>query len=142
VLSPKGHVEHDLHLVDDGEAPWITVEPGGAPALVEYLQKVRFMLRVEPADVTDGWAVLGEPVARESVDGEPLTWVDPWPRTVDGGFRYSAVDDGTHPAAQRPWREVIVARDALEAHVGEWPLAGTCPSAARRCSRVSARSGT
>ena len=24
VLSPKGHVEHALHLVDDGETTWIT----------------------------------------------------------------------------------------------------------------------
>src|SRR5512132_1255264 len=33
VLSPHGHVEHDLHLVDDGSTVWITVEPGTAPAL-------------------------------------------------------------------------------------------------------------
>jgi folate-binding Fe-S cluster repair protein YgfZ len=31
VLSPKGHIEHALHLVDDGETTWVTVEPGGAP---------------------------------------------------------------------------------------------------------------
>ena len=33
VLSPKGHIEHDLHLVDDGETTWITTEPGTAGAL-------------------------------------------------------------------------------------------------------------
>ncbi len=27
VLSPKGHIEHVLHLVDDGETAWITTEP-------------------------------------------------------------------------------------------------------------------
>ena len=31
ILSPKGHVEHSLHLVDDGETTWITTEPGTAP---------------------------------------------------------------------------------------------------------------
>jgi folate-binding Fe-S cluster repair protein YgfZ len=56
VLSPKGHIEHALHLVDDGETTWITVEPGGPPALVGWLNSMRFMLRVEVADVT---AVLG-----------------------------------------------------------------------------------
>ena len=35
ILSPKGHVEHSLHLVDDGETTWITTEPGaGQPARV------------------------------------------------------------------------------------------------------------
>ncbi|MDQ2782674.1 MAG: folate-binding protein, partial [Actinomycetota bacterium] len=28
VLSPKGHIEHDLHLVDDGTTTWVTVEHG------------------------------------------------------------------------------------------------------------------
>ena len=53
VLSPKGHVEHALHLVDDGSTTWITVEPGTAPSLVAWLESMRFMLRVEVADVTD-----------------------------------------------------------------------------------------
>ena len=45
VLSPKGHIEHALHLVDDGETTWVTVEPGSAPALVAWLDSMRFMLR-------------------------------------------------------------------------------------------------
>src|SRR3954447_7334190 len=38
VLSPHGHVEHDLALVDDGEATWMHVEPATAPALASYLE--------------------------------------------------------------------------------------------------------
>ena len=38
VLSPKGHIEHDLHLVDDGETTWVTVEPGTAVALKTWLK--------------------------------------------------------------------------------------------------------
>ncbi len=38
VLSPQGHVEHHLQLVDDGEAVLAHVEPGTADALVEFLQ--------------------------------------------------------------------------------------------------------
>ena len=52
VLSPHGHVEHELHLVDDGETTWIGVEPGAAEALVTYLDRMRFLLRVEVADVS------------------------------------------------------------------------------------------
>ena len=58
VLSPHGHVEHDIRLVDDGESTWMHVEPGTAPALVTYLDSMRFMLRVEVEDVTASYAVL------------------------------------------------------------------------------------
>ena len=58
ILSPHGHVEHHLSLVDDGGTTWIHVEPGEAGALIEFLNSMRFMLRVECADVTEGFAVL------------------------------------------------------------------------------------
>ena len=58
ILSPNGHVEHHLTLADDGTTTWIQVEPGTAAALVEFLDSMRFMLRVEAADVTAGYAVL------------------------------------------------------------------------------------
>ena len=58
VLSPNGHVEHHLVIADLGGTTWADVEPGAGGALVEFLQKMRFMLRVEPALVTEQWAVL------------------------------------------------------------------------------------
>jgi tRNA-modifying protein YgfZ len=58
VLSPNGHVEHHLVLADLGGTTWADVEPGAGAALVEFLQKMRFMLRVDPALVTAEWAVL------------------------------------------------------------------------------------
>jgi len=58
VLSPHGHVEHHLDLVDDGTATWCHLEPGTAPALVAYLDSMRFMLRVEVEDVSSSYAVL------------------------------------------------------------------------------------
>ncbi|HZB33811.1 MAG TPA: glycine cleavage T C-terminal barrel domain-containing protein [Streptosporangiaceae bacterium] len=58
LLSPQGRVEHQLSLVDDGAAVWAHVEPGTAGALVGFLESMRFMLRVEVADVTDSYAVV------------------------------------------------------------------------------------
>jgi hypothetical protein len=58
VLSPNGHVEHHLTLTDDGTATWLHVEPGTAAALVEFLESMRFMLRVEVADISGDHAVL------------------------------------------------------------------------------------
>lgn len=56
VLSPHGHVEHHLVLADDGETTWIDVEPGTAADLLGYLESMRFLLRVEPREVTAEWA--------------------------------------------------------------------------------------
>ncbi len=58
VLSPTGHVEHHLTLSDDGTSVWVHVEPGTAPALAAFLESMKFMLRVEVADLSAGAAVL------------------------------------------------------------------------------------
>jgi folate-binding protein YgfZ len=58
VLSPHGHVEHHAVVLDDGSTTWLDVEPGTAGALLDFLDRMRFLLRVEPADVTPAWAVL------------------------------------------------------------------------------------
>ena len=63
VLSPHGHVEHALSLVDDGEATWVHVEPGTAAALVGYLDSMRFWAKVEVADVSAAYAVVLSPAA-------------------------------------------------------------------------------
>jgi folate-binding protein YgfZ len=141
VLSPHGHVEHALHLVDDGSTTWITVEPGAQDALVAHLQRMRFMLRVEVSDVTDRWAVLGQVPGGDEV-GSPLpAWDDPWPRTADGGVRYCLAPDDEHPGAERPWREVLVPRDGLVAAVGERPVAGTWAGEALRVAAWRPRFG-
>jgi folate-binding protein YgfZ len=53
VLSPHGHVEHHLTLVDDGTATYAHVEPGTAEALLAFLDSMRFMLRVDAARADD-----------------------------------------------------------------------------------------
>ncbi|GLY83663.1 YgfZ/GcvT domain-containing protein [Actinoallomurus iriomotensis] len=58
LLSPNGHVEHHLALVDDGEAVWAHVEPGTAAGLAEFLDRMRFMMRVEVTDETASYAVV------------------------------------------------------------------------------------
>jgi len=58
VLSPNGHVEHHLVLADLGGTTWADVEPGTGAELVTFLQRMVFLLRVEPSLVTGSWAVL------------------------------------------------------------------------------------
>jgi tRNA-modifying protein YgfZ len=58
VLSPHGHVEHHAMLTDDAITSWLDVEPGAASGLLDFLTRMRFLMRVEPADVTVDWALL------------------------------------------------------------------------------------
>ncbi|SDQ80894.1 YgfZ/GcvT domain-containing protein [Thermostaphylospora chromogena] len=58
LLDPQGRVEHHLMLVDDGEAVWAHVEPGTAAELTAFLEKMRFMLRVEVSEETARYAVV------------------------------------------------------------------------------------
>jgi tRNA-modifying protein YgfZ len=139
VLSPKGHIEHDLHLVDDGQTTWVTVEAGTTAALVSWLDSMRFMLRVQVSDVSAQFAVIGEPVRAETTPGEPLAWSDPWPRLVGDTAAYSAVVE--HPGRQRAWRELIVDRDQLETVVGDRPLAGMWAAEALRVAAWRPRLG-
>jgi tRNA-modifying protein YgfZ len=58
VLSPHGHVEHHAEVADDATTTWLTTEPGAAAGLLEFLSRMRFMMRVEPAEVSASWALL------------------------------------------------------------------------------------
>ncbi|WP_141578641.1 folate-binding protein YgfZ [Actinomadura sp. WMMA1423] len=93
LLSPNGHIEHHLFLVDDGEAVWAHVEPGTAPALAEFLDRMRFMLRVEVADVSDEYMVVTGPSGL--ADGGPS-----WPDVA--GTTTRIVPRGQFPSDLRP----------------------------------------
>ena len=56
VLSPQGHIEYVLYGVDDGETFWAHTEPGAVGPLTAWLDRMRFLMRVEVTDRTDGYA--------------------------------------------------------------------------------------
>lgn len=58
VLSPHGHVEHHLMVAETAGTTWLDLEPGTGPDLLGFLDSMRFMLRVDPRDVSAEWAVL------------------------------------------------------------------------------------
>ena len=73
VLSPQGHVEHAFTGVDDGEAFTAHTEPGRAAALIGFLERMRFMMRVEITDVTSEIAVAWRPGRYDLVPRDQLT---------------------------------------------------------------------
>ena len=144
ILSPHGHVEHELHLVDDGTTTWITVEPEAAPALVAYLDSMRFMLRVEVADVTHDWAVVWQPV--RGIDTDRVTWLVPI--DVAGlGTTNAGADRGgdaskyvDHRPGALVGREILVPRSEIVATLGDAP-AGTWALEALRVAAGVPRMG-
>lgn len=58
VLDANGRIKHHLSVVDDGTALWAHVEPGTAADLAAFLESMRFMLRVEVADLSAERAVV------------------------------------------------------------------------------------
>jgi tRNA-modifying protein YgfZ len=58
VLSPHGHVENHMYVTELGGQTFLDTEPGSGGPLMEYLDSMRFMLRVDPREVTDEWAFL------------------------------------------------------------------------------------
>jgi tRNA-modifying protein YgfZ len=58
ILSPQGHVEHAFAGHDDGGSFWAHTEPARVGDLVGWLDRMRFMMRVEVFDETSGWAVV------------------------------------------------------------------------------------
>ena len=112
ILSPQGHVEHQLTLTDDGTAAWAHVEPGTGSALLEFLTSMKFMLRVDAQDVSADYAVV-------KLVGPDVPAADPTPAAarLDVGF-------GTDLIVPRPELAERVAelRAAGAALAGAWAL--------------------
>ena len=69
ILDAQGHVEFQFNLVDDGTTTYLVLDPGYVEKLVEYLTKMKFMLRVDVRDASSEFAVLRAPGAADSIGG-------------------------------------------------------------------------
>jgi folate-binding protein YgfZ len=69
VLDPQGHVEYQFNLVDDGTTSYLVMDPHFVEGLSAYLNKMRFMLRVEVRDVTEDFAVMRAPGVANEIGG-------------------------------------------------------------------------
>ena len=69
ILDPQGHLEYQFSLVDDGMTTFIVLDPHYAQGLIAYLNKMRFMLKVDVKDASLEFAVLRAPGAANEVGG-------------------------------------------------------------------------
>ena len=135
VLSPHGHVEQHWQLTERDGTVWLDVEPGMADDALGYLQKMRFLKRVDLSDVSDEWAVIGlvgpaaDIVLVAAGHGPPTTRAGAIPA---GGF-----------VRRTPWGDVdlVVPRARLADEVAGLVAAGAAPAGlwAYEAKRVEAR---
>lgn len=132
-LDPNGRVEHAAKLVDDGDTLWMLVEAASAAPLLTYLTRMRFMLRVEPADRSEEFAIVGSMGPTDVVaavpHGTPLVWRDPWASVSTGGWQYAGAE---HPASDWNWTETLVLRTFLTELGRTHTFAGTLAAEALR----------
>lgn len=69
ILDAQGHVEYQFNLVDDGSTTWLVLDPGYLENLLAYLQKMKFMLKVEVRDATAEYVVLRAPGLATDIGG-------------------------------------------------------------------------
>ena len=69
ILDPQGHVEQQLFLVDDGMTTFIHLDHEKVPSLLDYLQKMKFMLRVDVRDVSNEYGILKAPGKTDAIGG-------------------------------------------------------------------------
>jgi folate-binding protein YgfZ len=69
ILDVQGHVIDQLFLVDDGNATWLHTENSRTQEILDYLNKMKFMLEVEVKDQSNDYAVLRAPDKSDLLGG-------------------------------------------------------------------------
>jgi folate-binding protein YgfZ len=69
ILDARGHIEFQFNVVDDGDTTFLVLDPGYIDQLIEYLTKMKFMLRVDVHDASSEYAVLRAPGMPNEIGG-------------------------------------------------------------------------
>jgi len=69
ILDVQGHVIDQLFLVDDGSTAWLHTENSRTQEILDYLNKMKFMLEVEVKDQSNDYAVLRAPGKSDLLGG-------------------------------------------------------------------------
>jgi folate-binding protein YgfZ len=155
LLDPTGHLQHAIRVVDDGVTAWLLVDAVECAPLVAWLDRMRFMLRVEVADRTPDFATVGTldvgtftagpsalaaDLPAAAPNGVPLVWRDPWVDVAPGGHQYAHVL--AHPASVWTYSEVLVDRATAAESLAEFAAAGTLALEALRIAAWRPRLST
>lgn len=95
ILDPQGHIEFPLLIVDDGERLYLFTEIASVVGLINFLNSMKFMLRVEVKDASSEVALFRAPGIVDEIGG-PYALV---PRaevaSMSANFALTAIEVGT-----------------------------------------------
>ena len=69
ILDVQGHVIDQLFLVDDGNTTWLHTENSRTSEILDYLNKMKFMLEVDVKDQSNDYIVLRAPGKSDLLGG-------------------------------------------------------------------------
>ena len=69
MLDAQGHITQQFFAVDDGKTLWIHTEKEQEASLLTFLQRMVFMLRVDPQSASDTHAVVRAPGIHDGLGG-------------------------------------------------------------------------
>ncbi len=123
LLDPQGHIEQLIKIIDDGETTWLMVNQENTEALLSWLSKMVFRMKVQLSDRSADFAVVGATISKPELafvsNSQPLIWKDGWPAVTPGGYRYSTRE------VNYSWFEHLVEASKLDDLLGQASLAGT-----------------
>lgn len=147
LLSPQGRIDYWAAAVEKDGAVWLITERAAASALADYLNSMKFMLRVEITNRTETHAVLGSTLDPRTSPGfsallaEGIVWQDPWQVGIaPGGHTYSPAGED-HPGADYSWFLSIVRSHKLLDAIEGASLAGSWAADALRIEAWRPRLG-
>lgn len=123
LLDPQGRIEQVIKVIDDGETTWLMVDSANTEALLSWLQKMVFRMKVEITDRSAQFATVGAtkelPEISFTSNGQNLIWKDQWSGVVAGGYRYST------RSINHSWFEHLVEEASLDRVLAGKVMAGT-----------------
>jgi len=95
ILDPQGHVEFPLLMADDGDSLYLFTEIASAEPLINFLNSMKFMLRVEVKDASSQVALFRAPGATDEIGG-PYALVSRLEiKSMTANFALTAMQVGT-----------------------------------------------
>lgn len=133
LLSPNGHIEHELHVINNPEEIYLIVENLSLNSIIEFLQKMIFLSQVEITDVTNELATVFE--SKREIDEKYPTWLTPL-NYLGEQIKDAGTSAGGDPNKYVPkrsgkfsGREILIPRNELENYLlkakylaGTWAL--------------------
>lgn len=114
LLDAQGHIEHNVQLIEDGDATWLIVSKELSEQLLKWLDQMIFRSKVSvEASELKVVASFVKPLSN-------LHWVDRWGQEPIGSVRYASKTGETWGLI-----ESLVSDSELEALLEEYAQAGT-----------------